>query len=327
MAVSTQNNRPSVIIIGAGPIGLATAIHLKQKGIDSLIIDRGCLVNSIYNYPINMTFFSTSDKLEIGNVPFISHGPKPTRKEALEYYRRTAEHHELNINLYENVETVKGIDGNFEVVTEKDTYQTKKVVVATGFYGQENKMNVPGEELPKVLHYYDEPHRYAWQNVLVVGGGNSAADAALETYRCGANVSVLVRTPTLKPTIKYWVKPDIDNRIEEGSITGYFNSEVKEIREKEVDIETPDGPKTIANDFVLAMTGYRPHYGLMESLDIELTDDDVKMPVYDDKSLETNRKGVYVAGVVCGGMDTSKLFIENTRVHADHIASDIEKKL
>jgi len=327
MAVSTQNNRPSVIIIGAGPIGLATAIHLKQKGIDSLIIDRGCLVNSIYNYPINMTFFSTSDKLEIGNVPFISHGPKPTRKEALEYYRRTAEHHELNINLYENVETVKGIDGNFEVVTEKDTYQTKKVVVATGFYGQENKMNVPGEELPKVLHYYDEPHRYAWQNVLVVGGGNSAADAALETYRCGANVSVLVRTPTLKPTIKYWVKPDIDNRIEEGSITGYFNSEVKEIREKEVDIETPDGPKTIANDFVLAMTGYRPHYGLMESLDIELTDDDVKMPVYDDKSLETNRKGMYVAGVVCGGMDTSKLFIENTRVHADHIASDIEKKL
>ena len=327
MAASTQNNRPSVIIIGAGPIGLATAIHLKQKGIDSLIIDRGCLVNSIYNYPINMTFFSTSDKLEIGNVPFISHGPKPTRKEALEYYRRTAEHHKLNINLYENVETVKGIDGNFEVVTEKDTYQTKKVVVATGFYGQENKMNVPGEELSKVLHYYDEPHRYAWQNVLVVGGGNSAADAALETYRSGANVSVLVRNPTLKPTIKYWVKPDIDNRIEEGSITGYFSSEVKEIREKEVDIETPDGPKTIANDFVLAMTGYRPHYGLMESLDIELTYDDVKMPVYDDKSLETNRKGMYVAGVVCGGMDTSKLFIENTRVHADHIASDIEKKL
>ena len=327
MAASTQNNRPSVIIIGAGPIGLATAIHLKQKGIDSLIIDRGCLVNSIYNYPINMTFFSTSDKLEIGNVPFISHGPKPTRKEALEYYRRTAEHHKLNINLYENVETVKGIDGNFEVVTEKDTYQTKKVVVATGFYGQENKMNVPGEELSKVLHYYDEPHRYAWQNVLVVGGGNSAADAALETYRSGANVSVLVRNPTLKPTIKYWVKPDIDNRIEEGSITGYFSSEVKEIREKEVDIETPDGPKTIANDFVLAMTGYRPHYGLMESLDIELTYDDVKMPVYDDKSLETNREGMYVAGVVCGGMDTSKLFIENTRVHADHIASDIEKKL
>lgn len=317
----------TVIIIGAGPIGLATAISLKNRGIHSLIVDRGCLVNSIYHYPINMTFFSTSDRLEIGNIPFISHGPKPTRKEALEYYRRTAEHYDLNINLYETVENVEGKDGSFSVTTNKDTYQASKVVVATGFYGQENKMNVPGEDLPKVLHYYDEPHRYAWQNVLIVGGGNSAADAALETYRCGANVSVLVRNDTLKPTIKYWVKPDIDNRIKEGSITGYFNSEVKEIREKEVDILTPEGPKTIPNDFVLAMTGYRPHYGLMKALEIELTDDKVKMPVYNEDTLETNRKGMYVAGVVCGGMDTSKLFIENTRIHADHIATDIEKKL
>jgi len=315
-----------VVIIGAGPIGLATAIALKSRNIPSLIIDKGCLVNSIYHYPVNMTFFSTSDRLEIGNIPFISHGPKPTRKEALEYYRRAAEHYELDVKLYETVESVSGSDGDFTVKTEKGSYSAGKVVVATGFYGQENKMNVPGEDLPKVLHYYDEPHRYAWQNVLVVGGGNSAADAALETYRANANVSVLVRNSKLKDSIKYWVKPDIENRIKEGSITGYFNSEVKEIRESEVMIETPDGEKTIPNDFVLAMTGYRPHFGFMEKLGIELTKDEVKMPVYREESLETNRKGMYVAGVVCGGMDTSRLFIENTRVHADQIAGDIEKK-
>ena len=203
----------------------------------------------------------------------------------------------------------------------------KKIVLATGFYGKPNMMNVPGEELPKVLHYYDDPHRYAWQNVLVVGGGNSAADAALETYRCNANVSVLVKHDTLKPSIKYWVKPDIDNRIKEGSITGYFNSEVLEIREKEVDIQTPDGKKTIPNDFVLAMTGYRPHFDLMKSMGIELTTDEKKMPVYDEKTLETNRKGLYVAGVVCGGMDTSSLFIENSRIHAEQIAGHIEKSI
>ncbi|HMB97035.1 MAG TPA: YpdA family putative bacillithiol disulfide reductase [Balneolaceae bacterium] len=316
-----------VIIIGSGPIGLATAIALKQKGIKSLIIERGCLVNSIYNYPTNMTFFSTSDKLEIGNIPFISHGSKPTRKEALEYYRRTAEHYDLNVNLFEEVKSVSGKDGSFEVVTTKDTYTAKKIVLATGFYGKPNMMSVPGEELPKVLHYYDDPHRYAWQNVLVVGGGNSAADAALETYRCNANVSVLVKHDTLKPSIKYWVKPDIDNRIKEGSITGYFNSEVLEIREKEVDIQTPDGKKTIPNDFVLAMTGYRPHFDLMQSMGIELTTDEKKMPVYDEKTLETNREGLYVAGVVCGGMDTSSLFIENSRIHAEQIAGHIEKSI
>ena len=316
-----------VIIIGSGPIGLAAAIELKKKGIESLIIERGCLVNSIYNYPVNMTFFSTSDRLEIGDIPFISHGPKPTRKEALEYYRRAAEHYDLNVKLYEEVKAVNGGDGEFEVITSKGTYQADKVVLATGFYGQENQMDVPGEELPKVLHYYDEPHRYAWQDVLVVGGGNSAVDAALETYRCGANVSILVKYPELKSSIKYWVKPDIENRIREGSITGYFKSSVVEIRENEVDIETPEGPKTLKNDFVLAMTGYHPHFGLMKKLGIELTDDDKKMPVFDEKTLETNRKGLYVAGVVCGGMDTSRLFIENTRVHAEHIAGDIEKKL
>ena len=316
-----------VLIIGAGPIGLATAIALKKRNIQSLIIDRGCLVNSIYQYPVNMTFFSTSDRLEIGNIPFISHGPKPTRSEALEYYRRTAEHYKLDVKLYETVEEVKGNDGNFEIVTTKGCYKADKVVVATGFYGQENKLGVPGEDLPKVLHYYDEPHRYAWQNVLVIGGGNSAVDAALETYRANANVSIAVRNDKLKDSIKYWVKPDIENRIKEGSINGYFNSEVLEIRDDEVDLKTPDGKITLANDFVLAMTGYKPHYGLMEKLNISLTDDDFKMPVYQEENLETNRKGIYVAGVVCGGMDTSRLFIENSRIHAEQIAADIEKKL
>ncbi len=316
-----------VIIIGSGPIGLATAIELKTRGIESLIIERGCLVNSIFHYPIKMTFFSTSDKLEIGNIPFISHGPKPTRQEALEYYRRAAEHYSLNVKLYEEVISVEGLDGDFTVKTDKGTYLAKKVVLATGFYGQENKMNIPGEELPKVTHYYDEPHRYAWQNVLVVGGGNSAADAALETWHCKANVSILVKYPTLKPSIKYWVKPDIENRIKEGSITAYYNSELIEIRDKEVDIKTPDGLISIPNDFVLAMTGYHPHFGLMNKLGIDLTKDGLQMPVYDDDTLETNRKGLYVAGVVCGGMDTSRLFIENTRVHADHIAADIELKI
>ncbi|MEX0945652.1 MAG: YpdA family putative bacillithiol disulfide reductase [Balneolaceae bacterium] len=313
-----------VVIIGSGPIGLAVSIELQKRDIPSVIIERGTLVNSIFHYPINMTFFSTSEKLEIGNIPFISHGPKPTRHEALEYYRRAAEHYHLNIRLYEDVHEVNGKDGAFEIRTDKSVYKAEKVVLATGFYGQENRLNIPGEDLPKVTHYYDEPHRYAWQNVLIVGGGNSAADAALETWRCNANVTLVVKYPTLKPSIKYWVKPDIENRIKEGSIQAYFESELSEIRESEVDIKTPDGHHTIQNDFVLAMTGYHPHFELMEKMGIDLSKDRVKMPVYDQDTLETNREGLYVAGVVCGGMDTSRLFIENTRVHAEQIAKHIE---
>ena len=316
-----------VIIIGAGPIGLATGIQLKRRNIPFKIIEKGCLVNSLFNYPTNMTFFSTSDRLEIGDVPFISHGPKPTRSEALEYYRRVAESFELPIHLYEAVEALEGEDGDFTVTTDKDVYKAEKVVVATGFYGSANMMGVPGEELPKVKHYYDEPHPYAWQKVLVIGGGNSAVDAALECYRAGAEVSVAVKYDTIKPSVKYWVKPDIENRIKNDEITGYFNTEIKEIREKEVILETPDGEKTIENDFVLAMTGYRPNFALMEKFQIELTDDEKCMPVYKEDSLETKRKGVYVAGVVCGGLDTSRLFIENSRVHADQIADHIEERL
>ncbi|MTI89426.1 MAG: YpdA family putative bacillithiol disulfide reductase [Balneolaceae bacterium] len=316
-----------VIIIGAGPIGLATGIQLKQRNIPFQIIERGCLVNSIFHYPTNMTFFSTSDKLEIGGIPFISHGSKPTRSEALEYYRRVAEHYELPINLYETVLSMDGSDGNFTVTTDKAEYSANKVIVASGFYGQANMMGVPGEGLPKVRHYYDEPHPYAWQNILVVGGGNSAVDAALECYRGGAKVTMLVKYDTIKPSVKYWVKPDIENRIKNNEIDAHFNSEVKEIREKEVVLTTPDGEISIANDFVLAMTGYHPNYTLMEHLGIELTEDEKCMPVYDEDSLETKRKGIYVAGVVCGGKDTSRLFIENSRVHANQIASHIEEHL
>lgn len=316
-----------VIIVGAGPIGLATAIELKQRNIPSKIIERGCLVNSIFHYPKDMTFFSTSERLEIGDVPFISHNPKPTRREALEYYRRAAESFNLDIHLYEEVQDISGQDQSFTVKTDKDSYEASKVVVATGFYDVPKMMNIPGEELDKVRHYYDEAHAYAWQDVLVIGGGNSAVDAALETYRAHAHVTLAVRDSQLKESVKYWVKPDIQNRIKNGEITGYFNTEVKEIRQQEVVLDTPDGIKTIANDFVLAMTGYKPNFELMKSFGIDLTDDADKMPVYNENTLETNRRGMYVAGVVCGGMDTSKLFIENTRIHAEHIATDIQEKI
>ena len=316
-----------VLIIGAGPIGLATGIQLKKRNIPFLIIEKGCLVNALYHYPSNMTFFSTSERLEIGGVPFISHGYKPTRSEALEYYRRVAEHFELAVHLYESVESVEGEDGAFTVHTNKGEYYAQKVVVATGFYGSPNLMNVPGEELPKVHHYYKEAHPYAWQNVLVVGAGNSGVDVALECYRAHANVSMAIRYETVKPSVKYWVKPDIENRIKNKEIAAYFNTEVLEIRDHEVVLQTPDGKKTIPNDFVLAMTGYTPNFEFMERLGVDLSDDDICTPLYEEASLETKRKGIYVAGVVCGGMETNKFFIENTRVHADQIAEHISINL
>ncbi len=316
-----------VIIIGAGPIGLATGIELKKRKIPFLILERGCLVQSLYNYPVNMTFFSTSDKLEIGGIPFISHGFKPTRSEALEYYRRAADYYELPIHLYETVHDISGSDGHFKVTTNKANYQASKIVIATGFYGTPNRMGIPGEDLPKVQHYYKEAHPYAGQKVLVVGAGNSGVDVALECFRSGAEVSMAIRYGEVKPTVKYWVKPDIENRINKKEITAYFNSEVTEIRDGEVDLKTPDGPITIENDFVLAMTGYRPNYALLDRLGIEYSADEACIPVYDEQHLETNRKGMYVAGVVCAGKKTSTLFIENSRVHAEYIADHISKQL
>lgn len=323
--MTNETRNGMVIIIGAGPIGLACGIALKEKNIPHLIIEKGALVNSVYHYPVNMTFFSTSERLEIGDVPFISHGMKPTRREALEYYRRVASACELSIHLYERVTTISGEKGNFTVRTNKDTYNASHIIFATGFYDHANLMGIPGEEFPKVKHYYDEPHPYAGQKVLVVGGGNSAVDVALETYRCGSEVTMVIRYDALKPGVKYWVRPDIENRIKEGEIKAFFNSEVIEIREKEVDIQTPEGKITMANDFVLAMTGYRPDFSLLEQAGVQFEDDEHRTPVYNPKTQETNVAGIYLAGVVCGGLNTGVWFIENARIHAQFISDDLAK--
>lgn len=315
-----------VIIIGAGPVGLACGIALQKRNIPFLILEKGCLVNSLYHYPTNMTFFSTSDRLEIGGVPFISHGVKPTRREALEYYRRITESFALPVNLYETVTGLTGELGAFEVTTSKATYMAERVIISSGFYSDPYRMNIPGEDLSKVKHYYDEPHAYAFQKVIVVGGGNSAVDVALETYRCGSDVTLVVREPALKEGVKYWVRPDIENRIKEGTIRAYFNSELTHISESQVEIRTPDGPISLANDFVLAMTGYQPDFGFLEKAGIAFHDDEYKTPMIDEQTLESNRPGLYLAGVIIGGYNTGKWFIENTRMHGEMIASHIGGK-
>ena len=321
-----MENYFDVIIIGSGPIGLACGIEAKRKGLSHLILEAGVLCNSIFHYPVNMTFFSTSRRLEIGDVPFVSHGDKPTRREALEYYRRVKEYWELNVKLFEPVENIINADVNYELVSNKNKYFSKFVIIATGFYGRPNFMHVPGESLPKVKHYYDDPHYYIDQKVIVVGGGNSAVDAALETYRKGADVTMVVKKEKLDDGVKYWVRPDIENRIKEGSIKAYFNSSVNVIKEKEVQILTPDGDIIIPNDYVLAMTGYHPDYKFLRKAGIEFTDDEIREPLYDKNNFETNMKNIFVAGVVCGGMNTGKLFIENSRSHAKDIIDHIIKK-
>lgn len=313
-----------VIIIGGGPIGLACGIEAEKKGLSYRIIEKGCLVNSLYNYPMNMTFFSTSEKLEIGGVPFISHNPKPTRSEALEYYRRVTTTWDLKVNLYEKVSSVKK-EELFHIETDKGAYASKYIILATGFYDLPFLLNVKGEDLPKVKHYYDEPHPYFGQKVLVIGAANSAVDAALETYRKGAEVTMVIREPEINSRVKYWVRPDIENRIEEGSIQAYFNSSISEIREQEVEIQTPDGKQTIANDFVLAMTGYQPSFTLMESMGIQIGEDEMKTPVHNPETMETNVSGLFLAGVVCGGLQTNKWFIENSRVHAEVIMEQLTR--
>lgn len=302
---------------------MACAIEALNAGLSYIIIEKGPLVNSLYNYPVFMTFFSTSQKLEIGGVPFVSISNKPNRNEALEYYRRVAETFSLNINLFEAVTNVaKESDGNFAVQTEKAHYKAKKVIISTGFYDVPVMMNVPGEELSKVRHYYKDPHLYAFSNILVIGANNSAIDVALETYRKGAKVTLVIRSAEIGSKVKYWVKPDIENRIKEGDIKAYFNSEVIEISEAEVKVKTPEGIVSIPNDFVLAMTGYKPDFALLKNLGVTLEADNC--PVHNPETMETSEKGLYLAGVVCGGMDTHKWFIENSRVHAGQIIAHIK---
>ena len=313
-----------VCIIGAGPIGICCAIEAKKNNLSYIIIDRGCLVNSLYNYPKNMTFFSTSDKLEIGDVPFISHNSKPTKSEALEYYRRVVSSWDLKINLYEEVTDIIK-EEKFIIKTSKGEYNSDKIIISTGFYDIPYKLGVSGEDLPKVKHYYDEPHPYFGMRVAVVGAANSAVDVALETYRKGAKeVIMIIRESSLSDSVKYWVKPDVENRIEEGSIKSYFNSNITKIEEDKIFISTPDGEIILDNDFVLAMTGYQPDFSFLKKLGIELGDDEYKTPVHNPETMQTNIEGIYLAGVICGGLKTNKWFIENSRNHASIIFSNIK---
>lgn len=312
-----------VVIVGGGPIGIACGLEAQKKGLRYVILEKGPIVNSLFHYPSNMQFFSSSEKLEIDGIPFISKEAKPKRDEALEYYRRIVSSNKLHIKLFEKVERVEKIETYFTVKTTKDNYTANHVIIATGFYDIPNSINVPGEFLKKVSHYYNNPHYYASQHLAVIGASNSAIDAALECYRKGAQVSLIIRGPEVGQRVKYWVRPDIINRIEEGSIAAYYNSTVAAITPQEISINTPDGIKVLKNDFVLALTGYKPNFEFLEQLGVRLSEDEKRLPQYNPETMESNIDGLYLAGVICGGMETHKWFIENSRVHAKMIIRDI----
>ncbi|MBB1150381.1 YpdA family putative bacillithiol disulfide reductase [Myroides sp. NP-2] len=313
-----------VLIIGGGPIGIACGIEAKKAGLTYVIIEKGCLVNSLYHYPINMQFFSTSELLELDHIPFISAENKPRRKEALEYYRRVTQLHDLCIHLFEKVTAVdKQVEGHFHVQTTKAQYAASHVVVATGFYDFPNLLNIPGEDLPKVSHYYNDPHFYANMQVVVVGASNSSVDAALECYRKGAKVTMVVRDQAISSHVKYWVKPDIENRIAEGAIQVYYNSQLTAITASEVYIQSGKESYCISNDFVLALTGYRPDFNFLQQLGITIQDTVDQFPTYHPETMETNIPKLYLAGVVCGGLNTHTWFIENSRIHAKRIMQHI----
>ena len=316
-----------VIVVGAGPVGLACGIEVQRLGLTALLLEKGALANSLVGYPTNMEFFSTPDLLEIGDHPFPTQRYKPVREDALDYYRRVAEAEKLEIRLFEPVLRVDGADGAFEIKTAIATYTCTKLIVATGFFDVPNRLNIPGEELAKVEHYYRDPFKYAFQNVAVIGGKNSAAKVALECYRHGANVTLVVRGAEIGPSVKYWIRPDLLNRIEEGAIAAYFDTTVSEITKDAIGLRTPDGPLSVPNDWVLAMTGYRPDYAFLRAVGIGAADDEARTPFHDSVTFETNRMGMYLAGTVCGGLNTSRWFIENGRFHAQQIAAHIAGRL
>ncbi|MBW4040153.1 MAG: YpdA family putative bacillithiol disulfide reductase [Acidobacteria bacterium] len=321
-----------VLVIGAGPTGLACAIAAKNAGCSVILVDKGCLTNSLFHYPAHMTFFTTPELLEIGNMPFSSPNQKPTRAEALEYYRKVSQHYSLDIRQYENVDSISGSDGDFTVhITDKFGrhlhHRSRKLIVSTGYYDLPNYLDIPGEDLPKVKHYYHEPHPYFAQDVLVIGGKNSAAIAALDLWRHGARVTLVHRGAALHRHIKYWIKPDIENRIKNGEIAAHFNTTVSDITEDAVTLLTPGGPKVIPNQFVFALTGYHPDFAFIESLGIHLDADNDRCPICDPATLESNVPGIYLAGVVVAGERTNEIFIENGRFHGDLIAADLTRKL
>ncbi len=314
------------IVVGAGPTGLACGIELKQRSLNTLLIEKGCLVNSLYNYPTHMVFFTTPELLEIGGLPMTSLNEKPGRTEALKYYRRAAEYYQLNINQYERVLSITGNDGDFHVITSKAEYRARKIVIATGYYDLPNKLNVPGEDLDKVIHYYKEPHPYYNHDVLVVGAKNSAAIAALELHWTGARVTLVHRGPGISDRVKYWIKPNIENRIKSGEIPAYFNTNLVEIQPHAVVLRTRDGLVTLKNDFVFAMTGYRPDLEFLASLGIRL-DPESQRPRTNPETLESDRPGIFLAGVIVAGMHTNEIFIENGRFHGKKIAEAIAESL
>ena len=314
------------LVVGAGPTGLACGIELKQRGVGVVLIEKGCVVNSLYNYPTHMVFFTTPELLEIGGLPMTSLNEKPGRTEALKYYRRVAEYYGLNIHQYERVLSIEGDDGDFHVKSTKTEYRARKIVIATGYYDVPNMLNVPGEDLDKVIHYYKEPHPYYNHDVLVVGAKNSAAIAALELYWTGARVTLVHRNNWISDRVKYWIKPNIENRIKNGEIQAFFNSQVIEIQPKAVLLETPNGPVTLKNDFVFAMTGYRPDLEFLASLGIRL-EPETQKPRTNPETLESDRPGIFLAGVIVAGMHTNEIFIENGRFHGKKIAEAIAESL